>query len=307
MSKSYLIKHPEFEKYKGVDEKYFLNYGFLYRILDNGFNDADDYIKSYLERAKVELDSHLVKKKPVRKVIQSKISIPNIRRIQDLQECGGIAEALLDMVYQDQRKTFAGSPLEKELSELNSRDELREVLKAGERILKRLQTDKTENKECFRRGFITNATRQIINLINAVQKRLDEHRKMEKKIVVKKQPKKPIPKTKRVKDVRYAESHPILGNGRGATTIIDSTDYFVFDGRNLRHYVAKKGERLNVTGTTIINYDPDSSKMKIVRKIDTIKDIMRMSRSEKTKLFKEINAVEKSLNGRLNKDCLLIF
>lgn len=309
-SKAYLIKHPEFEKYKGVDDKYFLNYGFLYRILDNGFNDADDYIKSYLEKAKAELEEHLVRKKPARKVVpQQKPKIPNIRRIQDLRECGGLAEALLDMIYQDQKQTFSGSPLEKELSEMKSRDGLQEVLSATERILKRLQIDKVENRECFRRGFLASAIRQITNLLDATKKHLEKIEKVEvkKASVVKKQQKKPVPKAKRVKDVRYTETHPVLGTGRGATTIIDATDYFVYDGKNLRHYVAKKGEKLDVRGTTIINFDPELSKMKNIRKVENIKDIMKMSRSEKTKLFKEINSVEKPLNGRLNKECFLIF
>ena len=91
--------------------------------------------------------------------------------------------------------------------------------------------------------------------------------------------------------------------------IINSEILWVYNAktRKLGRYVAKDGQKLLVKGSTLLNYDEGQSTMKIVRKPKEIfPKLLSAGKVEQRKLLDSLNAVEQRLNGRINRDTVLV-
>lgn len=91
--------------------------------------------------------------------------------------------------------------------------------------------------------------------------------------------------------------------------ILDSTILWVYNikTRKLGTYQAKQGEKLSVKGSTILNFDEDLSTHKKLRKPKEV--LLRLSvagKVDQRKILQDAKSVEAKLNGRINKDTVLV-
>jgi hypothetical protein len=69
----------------------------------------------------------------------------------------------------------------------------------------------------------------------------------------------------------------------------------------------REGSGLTVKGTTIQGFDPEKSIQKTVRKpAELLPQIKKTTRSKTVKLFDTLKTTETKLNGRMNKDIILL-
>lgn len=315
-SKEYLLKNPDFRDFSEIDAQYFKNYGFLNRILLNGFVDTDGLIQKHLEKAKNDLSRIKIRNQIKKQETKDNRKTWKIKKEQGLREIGSIADQLIDNIFKNRKTDFES--VKEEFETIQSKEGLQSVYNAAQRILKRIDSEIAEkdSTQCYKRGFLNKCRGQMLVLLEKCQERQKEMSKTDKLIIrhantkkrkspIKKT--KPVSKVKKVSKLKYQPYHDVLGDSRGAVTIIGAHEYFVYDGKFLRYYIAEKDKTLDVSGTTILNFDSEKSCMKNIRKIDYIKNIMGISKAEKKKLFNAIKAVEKPVNGRMNENCFLIY
>lgn len=116
-------------------------------------------------------------------------------------------------------------------------------------------------------------------------------------------PKSPLVMVKRLK---YKIEDAFLGiKSAPPTSIIGASSVWLLDTktRRLINYV---GDNLSVKGSAIMNFDPEKSGSKILRKIETIKEFTGLTKKMMTAQFQTIKAVSKTPNGRVNQDMLII-
>ena len=312
-SKEFLLKNPVFKDFSDVDAQYFKNYGFLQRILNNGFDDKDGLIKTYLEKAKTELSNVKTTNQKQKQIKQDNRKLWRIKKDQEIREIGSLPDQLIDNIQKNRNLGF--ETVREEFYSINTKEGIQSVQDAASRILKRIDSEIREKdaNQQYKKGFLNKCRGQMLLLIEKCQERSKEilkSQKLEQTPIKRKQaPKKhkPINKLKKVSKVKFLQHHDVLGDSRGAVTLIGAHEYFVYDGKNLRYYISEPDKKLDVTGTSIINFDADKSCMKVVRKIDYIKDIMNLSKTAKKKLFDGIKAIKKPVTGRLNDECFLIY
>lgn len=308
-SKEYLLKNPAFKDFSDVDAQYFKNYGFLQRILNNGFDDKDGLIKSWLEKAKTDLSNIKSRNQKQKQIKQDNRKLWRIKKDQEIREIGSLPDQLIDNIHKNRNLGFES--IRDEFYSINTKEGIQSVQDAACRILKRVESEilEKDSNQQYKRGFLNKCRGQMLLLIEKCQEKLKSQKTEQIPIKRKRAPKKqkPVNKLKKVSKVKFLHHHDVLGDSRGAVTLIGAHEYFVYDGKNLRYYISETDKKLDVTGTSIINFDIDKSCMKVVRKIDYIKDIMGLSKSAKKKLFDGIKAIKKPVTGRLNDECFLIY
>jgi hypothetical protein len=91
--------------------------------------------------------------------------------------------------------------------------------------------------------------------------------------------------------------------------IIGSSQLWVFNTktRKLGCYNAKDAGGLNVKGTTLINYNEETSVQKTIRKPEVVLPAtLKAGKIALRKTLTDINAVEQALTGRINSDIILL-
>ncbi len=113
-----------------------------------------------------------------------------------------------------------------------------------------------------------------------------------------------------VAKLKWAKEYVELGfKSVHAEKIIMSDTIFLFDfiKRRMIKYVALDGYTLSVKGTTILNWDPEKSGSKIIRKPEVqLNGIQSMGKRQSQNLFNEIKATMSKLNGRTNENCVIL-
>lgn len=116
--------------------------------------------------------------------------------------------------------------------------------------------------------------------------------------------------SKAVKNLKHLKEDKETGlKSINAENIIGSEILWTFNvkTRKLGRYIAKDGSKLMVKGSTVQNYDESLSTMKIVRKPkDVLPKVMTAGKVDQRKILEGINAVEQKLNGRINKETILM-
>lgn len=91
--------------------------------------------------------------------------------------------------------------------------------------------------------------------------------------------------------------------------IINSSVLWVFNVkyRKLGYYVSEKPAGLSVKGSTIIGFDNQKSYQKVIRKPEEVLgDILNGSNASIRKKIESINSKEQPLNGRINRETVLL-
>lgn len=114
---------------------------------------------------------------------------------------------------------------------------------------------------------------------------------------------------KLVKAFRYLDFDKGLGiKSIAPSHIIDANIVWVFNtkDRKLIKYVAEKGKKLTVKGTTILNFDEKTSEMKNIRSPEIVKGYLSDPKTVLDANFKEIRSKGMEPNGRTNAFTLII-
>ena len=113
-----------------------------------------------------------------------------------------------------------------------------------------------------------------------------------------------------VKDVKYLKEYTELKLcSVPPEKMVGASEIWLFNVkvRRLFRYVPLDGMRLSIKGTTILNFDPEKSGGKIIRKPESqLKDIGMMTTRPINKLYNEIRAVASKATGRINDECIIV-
>lgn len=113
---------------------------------------------------------------------------------------------------------------------------------------------------------------------------------------------------KQVERLKYMKEHENLKSVL-PTTIVGATQLWVYNVklRRLGVYVCDNVHGFTVKGCTILNYNPAESIAKTLRKPEeVIPQVLELGKVGLRKVLPEIRAKEKKLNGRINKDIILL-
>jgi len=120
---------------------------------------------------------------------------------------------------------------------------------------------------------------------------------------------KPKPPAQVVKYLKYKIKDDALGiSSVDKTRMVDASEIFLYNtkSRRLQYYVPQDGYLLTVRGTTILNFDPEKSGQKTVRKPEEIKDLAGKTKLPIRKAFNTLKTKAIKLNGRVNADCIIL-
>ena len=122
--------------------------------------------------------------------------------------------------------------------------------------------------------------------------------------------KKPVSITKLVAKLNFLQSSEEYGlNSIDVTKIIGAQRILVFNNktRKVGFYQANTSDGLAVKGSTLIGFSPEASTQKTARKpLDVVPNLMKGAQNPVKKLFTNIKSVETQMNGRINKDVLIL-
>lgn len=124
----------------------------------------------------------------------------------------------------------------------------------------------------------------------------------------------PVRKTKPageiVSKMKFMADSPEFGiKSISAPSIIGAEQLWVFNvkTKKLGVYYASGSSGLTVKGTSIVNYDPETSIQKTLRKpTDVLKAVQTAGKLALRKVLPDVNAKSAGLNGRINADTILL-
>lgn len=130
------------------------------------------------------------------------------------------------------------------------------------------------------------------------------------KRVQKPRTKKQKPAAVLVRDIKITREVPELNLKSVETTkIIDSSEVWVYDTqkRKLIKVIAPIGEKLSAKGKTILNFDPDLTVAKTIRKPEEqLKGIQSLPKKQLLAKFNEIKSTEQKFSGRIQESFVII-
>lgn len=122
---------------------------------------------------------------------------------------------------------------------------------------------------------------------------------------------KPVPLEKQVAKLKYQKEDLDLGiKSEKPVKIVGAKEMFVYNTktRKLQYYAADfHAGSLAVKNNSVIGFDPVTSVSKTLRKPkEQLSELMKASKPNSRKFFKEVRAVEAKLNGRFNENLIIL-
>lgn len=149
--------------------------------------------------------------------------------------------------------------------------------------------------------------KRYVKLLTDIVAQLDNSKPViVRKTIVRK--KRPVPVEKVVGKLKYMKKNE-LAVSVDPKKIVDSSVIWVYNNKNrkLTKLVAIKGEKLSVKGTSIINFDPDQSFSKTIRKPDeVIPPLAKEAKMRINSIFKQLTTKQSAANGRINDQMILL-
>jgi hypothetical protein len=131
-----------------------------------------------------------------------------------------------------------------------------------------------------------------------------------KKLVVRKpRARKAKPAGEIVKRMKFMKEFTELGlKSISAPTIVGSTELWVYNTKykRLQVYRAVNGDVLTVKGTSVLNYDTNTSCQKTMRKPEQVTAMAGQGKRAISASFKALTTKESVVNGRVNEECILL-
>ncbi len=166
--------------------------------------------------------------------------------------------------------------------------------------------------EQLREGYSHRSRKQIKNLIAFYQEIHSACDMLMQEAKVNRAPraKKAVPAEKIVGKLKYMkQNEPLKLVSINPADIIGAKELWVFNTktRKLGRYLAKEYSELSVKGTSIINFDENTSVQKTVRKPEEkLKEFKAAGKVQLRKFLDEINATDTKMNGRVGEDTVLL-
>jgi hypothetical protein len=166
--------------------------------------------------------------------------------------------------------------------------------------------------EQLREGYSHRSRKQIKNLIAFYQEIHSACDMLMQEAKVNRAPraKKAVPAEKMVGKLKYMkQNEPLKLVSINPADIIGAKELWVFNTktRKLGRYLAKEYSELSVKGTSIINFDENTSVQKTVRKPEEkLKEFKAAGKVQLRKFLDDINATDTKMNGRVGEDTVLL-
>lgn len=166
--------------------------------------------------------------------------------------------------------------------------------------------------EQLREGYSHRSRKQIKNLLMFYQEIHAACDMLMQEAKVNRAPrtKKAVPAEKIVGKLKYMkQNEPLKLVSINPADIIGSKELWVFNTktRKLGRYLAKEYSELSVKGTSIINFDENTSVQKTLRKPeDKLKEFKAAGKVQLRKFLEDINATDTKMNGRVGEDTVLL-
>jgi hypothetical protein len=166
--------------------------------------------------------------------------------------------------------------------------------------------------EQLREGYSHRSRKQIKNLIVFYQEIHSACDMLMQEAKVNRAPraKKTVPAEKIVGKLKYMkQNEPLKLVSINPADIIGAKELWVFNTktRKLGRYLAKEYSELSVKGTSIINFDENTSIQKTVRKPEEkLKEFKAAGKVQLRKFLDDINATDTKMNGRVGEDTVLL-
>jgi len=166
--------------------------------------------------------------------------------------------------------------------------------------------------EQLREGYSHRSRKQIKNLITFYQEIHSACDMLMQEAKVNRAPraKKAVPAEKIVGKLKYMkQNEPLKLVSINPADIIGAKELWVFNTktRKLGRYLAKEYSELSVKGTSIINFDENTSVQKTVRKPEEkLKEFKAAGKVQLRKFLDDINATDTKMNGRVGEDTVLL-
>ena len=166
--------------------------------------------------------------------------------------------------------------------------------------------------EQLREGYSHRTKKQIKNLIAFYQEIMSACTMLAQEAKVNRAPraKKSVPAEKIVAKLKYMKTNePLKLVSVNPTDIIGCAELWVYNtkSRKLGKYVAAEYQTLSVKGTSILNFNPNLSICKTLRKPEEkLKEFKAAGKVQLRKFLDDINATDTKMNGRLNEETILL-
>lgn len=109
------------------------------------------------------------------------------------------------------------------------------------------------------------------------------------------------------KNVKYLVEDKELGlKSESPVDMVNASEIWIFDTkyRKLARYV---GDGITVKGTTLVNFEPEKSTMKTVRKPETmLKELLNTTRKKMEMTLRDIKGATYIPTGRINPNCIIL-
>lgn len=276
-------------------------------LLMSGVNKADstqwlkNKINKYISNSKTEVSTIEVKEKPKRDIQESmreKLSdvLGELHGIEDDADFKTKPDLLKWFSHKNVARVHMGAIEQK----------FKPILAELEEVLKGKNVQLNEGYSSYSKADIKKRIewyKHFLSDVDAYQRLKSSNRKVRVR--------KPKPPSKLVAKLRYLNySDDLKIQSVNAEKIVGSDAVWVYNQkyRRLILYVASELDKeLSVKGSTIIGWDPKASYGKTLRKPEEqIKVLLSGGKVSMRNYLKDIKGKSKPVNGRINKDCLLL-
>ena len=88
--------------------------------------------------------------------------------------------------------------------------------------------------------------------------------------------------------------------------MVGASEVWVYNVKYKKLMVYRAEEKITVKGTTLIGWDVKKSGGKTIRKPETVKDYLPMTKRTFAQAYSTLKTKESAVNGRLNEDCVIL-
>lgn len=109
--------------------------------------------------------------------------------------------------------------------------------------------------------------------------------------------------------VKFMREAPDLGlKSVQPANIVGASEVWIYNTKykKLQVYRAFGDGKLSIKGTTVLNYEVATSDCKTIRKPETLKSYVDMTKKTLAMAYKALTTKESVVNGRINEDCIIL-
>lgn len=88
--------------------------------------------------------------------------------------------------------------------------------------------------------------------------------------------------------------------------MVGASEVWVYNVKYKKLMVYRAEEKITIKGTTLIGWDVKKSSGKTIRKPETVKDYVPMTKRTFAQAYSTLKTKESTLNGRINEDCIIL-